>query len=281
MHPQPDELQRIIVGALTEDIGQGDITSAAIIGNDATASMRFVAREKLVVAGASLMGMVFTSLLDGMQYTPQAEEGAQLEAGAVLATLSGNAQAILAGERVALNLLQRMCGIATLTRAYVDAVAGTDTTILDTRKTAPGLRALDKYAVLCGGGANHRMRLDDGVMIKDNHIAVAGSIAQAVAQARQATPMLTRIEVECDTLAQVEEALNTEVDVILLDNMSLDDMRQAVSMAKGACKMEASGNVTLERVRAIAETGVDYISIGRLTHSVKAADIGLDMESAA
>ena len=194
----------------------------------------------------------------------------------MVASVNGSARSILAAERVALNLLQRMCGIATETAKYVEAVKETHCKILDTRKTMPGLRALDKYAVLCGGGQNHRMRLDDAVLIKDNHIAIVGSLREAVLAAKAGVPTTMQIEVECDTLEQVSEALEAGAQMLLLDNMSLDDLREAVTLAKGKARCEASGGVTLKTVTAIAETGVDYISVGALTHSVRAADIGLD-----
>ncbi len=208
-----------------------------------------------------------------------AADGARLRAGEVLMTVSGLARMILRAERVALNLVQRLCGIATLTRAFVEQVEGTGVGIVDTRKTTPGLRLLEKYAVRCGGGRNHRYGLSDGILVKDNHIAACGSISRAVTRLRAQIPHTIRIEVECDTLAQVEECLACGVDIIMLDNMDLSLMRRAVALVDGRALVEASGGVSRDTVRAIAETGVDLISVGALTHSAPAVDIGLDWES--
>lgn len=276
MQPPLDDLRRIVLTALQEDIGHGDITSQAVIPEHAETTLHMVTREPVVCAGLDVAGLVFEAIDPGVDYMPRLEDGQRAEAGAVLASVMGAARSILAGERVALNLVQRMCGIATQTARYVETVRETGAVILDTRKTMPGLRVLDKYAVRCGGGRNHRLRLDDAVLIKDNHIAIAGSLREAVANARANTPATTRVEVECDTLAQVSEALEAGADMLLLDNMALADMREAVIQAKGRAKCEASGNMTLDRVHEVAETGVDYISVGRLTHSVRNADIGLD-----
>jgi len=199
-----------------------------------------------------------------------------VEKGAILLEVSGSARSMLTAERTALNIVQRLSGIATETARYVDAIAGTKARLLDTRKTTPGLRALEKHAAACGGALNHRLGLDSGVMIKDNHIAVCGSIRAAVARARQVLPVLTKLEVECDRLEQVQEALGTEVDVIMLDNMSVSAMKEAVALVAGRVKLEASGGVRLETIRAIAETGVDYISTSKITQSAPAVDIGLD-----
>jgi len=213
-----------------------------------------------------------------IQCSSKVEDGQLLNAGEVLLEVNGNARAILAAERTALNFLARFCAVATLTRQYVQAVAGTNAIILDTRKTIPGFRMLDKYAVRIGGARNHRMRLDDGILIKDNHIAIYGSIEAAIQQARENAPSLVKIEVECDNLEQVQAAANAQADVILLDNMTYEQMRTAVEMVNGACKLEASGNMSLERVREVAETGVDFISVGRLTHSANNVDIGMDIK---
>jgi nicotinate-nucleotide pyrophosphorylase (carboxylating) len=267
------EIQDIIIRALHEDIGRGDVTVSATIPADARGSFKFVAREKMVVCGSEIASHVFGQLSPEIHFHGLIKDGAMVNPGTVIATVEGPTASILTGERVALNLWQRMSGIATITHSYVEAVQGTKAIIRDTRKTMPGLRVLDKYAVRMGGGQNHRMRLDDAVLIKDNHIAACGSVTAAIQKARsQNLPVM----VECDTLQQVEEALKAGVDSILLDNMSPEMLRQAVAVVKGRVKLEASGGVTLKNVRAIAETGVDYIAIGALTHSARAVDIGLD-----
>jgi len=271
------EFSDIITRALAEDIGAGDITSNLLIPENQTAQMAFVAREEMVACGVFIAELVYKILgaSASASVSVSASEGEIVKASSVLATATGNARALLAGERVALNLMQRMCGIASLTRQYVEAVRGTKAIILDTRKTMPNLRIADKYAVKIGGGQNHRFRLDDMVLIKDNHIALCGGIAGAVAKARAGTNL--PIVVECDTLAQVAEAIKTAPTRILLDNMSVDMLKQAVQMAGGLLKLEASGGVNLTTVRAIADTGVDYISVGALTHSATASDIGADI----
>jgi nicotinate-nucleotide pyrophosphorylase (carboxylating) len=276
MQPNPDEVRRIILNALAEDIGHGDVTSNSTIPESLETTLQFIPREPLVVAGIEVIGSVFETLDSQVDYQPRVLDGQAIEAGQVMASVMGNARALLAGERVALNLLARMCGIATETARYVKAIEGTGAVILDTRKTMPCLRELDKFAVRCGGGKNHRMRLDDAVLIKDNHIAAVGSVAQAVARAKAANPATMQIEVECDTLTQVREALEAGADMLLLDNMSLDDLRGSVTLAKGKARCEASGNMTLDSVRDVALTGVDFISVGRITHSVRNVDIGLD-----
>lgn len=273
---QPDShcVERIIADALAEDIGQGDITSSLLVPEQAMAELAFVAREPLVVCGLEMAQRVFMSLSDNMEFHMAVKEGAHLEADAKLMLVHGKARMILAAERVALNLLQRMSGVATLTARYADAVRGTRARILDTRKTMPGLRELDKYAVRVGGGLNHRMRLDEMVLIKDNHIALCGGIAGALRRARAGTAL--PVEVECDSLAQVQEALEAGADRIMLDNMDISSIRQAVERCGGRVLLEVSGGVTLENIRAIAQTGVDFISVGRITHSAPAVDIGLD-----
>lgn len=276
MQPSLEELQRIVVTALQEDIGHGDITSAALIPEHKEITLHYVTREPIVVAGIEVAGLVMEAVDPSVDFMARVENGERAEAGAVLASVMGNARSLLAAERVSLNLLQRMCGIATETAHYVEAVKDSHTKILDTRKTMPGLRVLDKYAVRCGGGHNHRMRLDDAVLIKDNHIAVVGSLKEAVASAKANTPATVRVEVECDTLEQVREAIEAGADMLLLDNMELDVMREAVLLAKGKAQCEASGNMVLKRVGEVADTGVDFISVGRLTHSVRNVDIGLD-----
>jgi nicotinate-nucleotide pyrophosphorylase (carboxylating) len=280
MQRSPD-IQSFLTQLLTEDIGQGDMTSAAIIAEDAQAHYAVVAREDMVLGGVNLAVMLFSMMDENIEIKPNYVDGALLKAGATLIEVRGLARAILAAERVALNLLQHLCGVATLSAQYVQAVQGLPVRIADTRKTIPGLRELQKYAVRCGGGANHRMGLDDGVLIKDNHIAIIGSIAEAVSSAKAATPLLTKIEVECDTLDQVQQAVKAGVDVVLLDNMDLDMLKQAVAIAKAAhITSEASGNISLETVRDVAQTGVDIISVGKLTHSARAVDIGLDIVTA-
>ncbi|HJN39826.1 MAG TPA: carboxylating nicotinate-nucleotide diphosphorylase [Chloroflexota bacterium] len=273
----PAEIQRVLVAAFAEDVGPGDITTAAIIPGDAAARARAVVREAGVIAGLPVFSDAFRFTDHAVQVVESIDDGAAVLPGDVIAELHGPAAAILTPERVALNFLQRMSGIATATARYVAAVAGTQARILDTRKTVPGLRLLDKYAVAAGGGHNHRLGLHDAILIKDNHIRAAGSLASAVTLAREAVPAdLPRFQVECDTLAQVDECLGLGVEWLLLDNMSLTDLRAAVARAAGRANLEASGGVNLDNVAAIAATGVDYISIGALTHSVIALDIGLD-----
>lgn len=276
MQPSQEDIQRIILTALAEDIGHGDVTSQVTIPEHAEVTMQFVTREPIVVCGLEIIRHAFLAVDAIVDFDTRVEESAKVPGGTILASVFGSARSILATERVALNLLQRMCGIATETARYVNAVAGTQAKILDTRKTMPGLRAFDKYAVRCGGGMNHRMRLDDAILIKDNHIAIVGSVGEAVVRARANAPATLRIEVECDTLVQVEEALASGADMLLLDNMDMESLKKAVGLAKGKARCEASGNMSLEIVRQVAETGVDFISVGRLTHSAKAADIGLD-----
>lgn len=274
--PDKHALQPLISLALREDIGKGDITSQLLIPEEARATMRLNAREPMVACGGFIAEMLYAALDASVKVTLRAREGQEVQAGDTLAELSGPARSLLTGERAALNLMQRMCGIATLTARYVGAVEGTGAVILDTRKTMPGLRLLDKYAVRAGGGQNHRMRLDDMVLIKDNHIALCGSVTAAVQKARQADGL--PVVVECDTLRQVEEALAAHPDRIMLDNMTPEQMRKAVLLAAGKIPLEASGGVSLDNVQAIARSGVHYISIGRLTHSAPAADIGADVE---
>ncbi len=270
------EFTDIIKRALAEDIGQGDITSNLLIPENQKAEMSFVAREEMVACGLFIPGLVYEILGGGVSVSVTVEEGKIVAKNTALATVKGNARMLLAGERVALNIMQRMCGIASLTRRYVDAVKGTKAVILDTRKTMVNLRLADKYAVTVGGGKNHRMRLDDMVLIKDNHIALCGGIKEAVAKARAGTKL--PIVVECDTLTQLEEAIIARPDRILLDNMDNEKLRKAVALIAGKIPLEASGGVSLETVGGIAKTGVDYISVGKITHSVPAVDIGADIE---
>jgi nicotinate-nucleotide pyrophosphorylase (carboxylating) len=270
-----DVLERAVYAALAEDVGEGDVTTEATVNAEAVGVATLVLRERGVVCGLRAAETVFRALDDEIAFEPLVEEAALVEPGPV-ARISGSLRAILTGERTALNFLARLSGIATLARRYVAALEGTGVEILDTRKTTPGLRALEKYAVLTGGGRNHRFGLDDGVLVKDNHLRAAGSVTAAVERLRATTDL--PVEVECDTLAQVGEALAAGADAILLDNMSLDELGAAVSLTGGRARLEASGGVTLETVRAIAETGVDEISVGALTHSARSLDVSLELE---
>ncbi len=284
MKPSPETVSRVIGDALEEDIRSGDITCEAVIAEDATLSLVMRARQPLVAAGIEIGLAAFRRLAPETKFSGLAADGVMAGAGDVLARISGPARALLTAERTALNLIQHLSGVATLTRRYADAIEGTGAALLDTRKTTPGLRELEKYAALVGGARNHRMGLYDAVLIKDNHIAVAGSVAQAVRRALAAGH--GAIEVECDTLEQTAQALEAGAVHILLDNMDLSALRQAVALAAtatateangGRVVLEASGGVTLENIRGIAETGVDFISVGRITQSAPAVDIGLDM----
>jgi nicotinate-nucleotide pyrophosphorylase (carboxylating) len=272
-----EQIDRIIANALAEDIGDGDVTTLHTIPADAVLHGVFLAKEAGVVAGLEVVRSVFGQVDPAVEVAFDLADGDRVEASQVFGSVRGPGRALLTGERVALNFLQRMSGIATLTRLYVDAVAGTRAIILDTRKTAPGLRVLDKWAVRLGGGQNHRIGLYDMAMIKDNHIAAVGGIAEAVRRVRAGDERGRPIEVEVTTLEQLREALDQPIDRILLDNMSLAQMREAVRIATGRIPLEASGNVNLDTVAAIAATGVDYISSGALTHSVAALDISLDI----
>lgn len=274
-----EEILEAIRRALNEDIGPGDVTTESIVPPQALMRGQIIAKQDGIVAGLDVAEAVYHVLDPEVQFQAQVEEGARVQRGQVLALVSGRARSLLTAERTALNFLGRMSGIATLTRQFVEAVAGTKAVILDTRKTAPGLRAVDKLAVRRGGGKNHRFGLYDMALIKDNHIDFAGSIAEAVQRVRTAAPQV-EIEVEARTLDEVREALALGVTRILLDNMTLDMLREAVRLVGGRAKLEASGNVSLENVRAIAETGVDYISIGALTHSAKVFDLSFDYLSA-
>ena len=276
MSPElPAEISQYISRALEEDIGSGDVTTDTIVPANASLRGRIVAKENGVVAGLEIARQVMLSLDHDVKFVAEAEDGTKVERGAVLADIQGPARALLTGERIALNFLGRMSGISTLTRKFVDAVSGTKAVILDTRKTAPGLRLTDKLAVRLGGGQNHRTGLFDMVLIKDNHIDFAGSITAAVERVRASGTKL-EIEVETRTLDNVREALALGVERILLDNMSIDTMREAVGICDGRAKLEASGNVTLDNVLEVAGTGVDYISVGALTHSPKVFDVSLE-----
>ncbi len=265
---------------LAEDLGRGDVTTLLLVPPDLRGRGKIVAKAPGVLAGIGVAAEVFRLLDAGIRFDPKKGDGDELAPGQVVAELEGPLAAILGAERLALNLLQRLSGIATLTRAYVRAVAGTKAKILDTRKTTPGLRALEKYAVRVGGGQNHRFGLFDGILIKDNHIAAVGGVAEAVRRAKAGAPHHLKVEVEVRDLAELEAALSAGADLILLDNMDESTIREAVRLAGGRVPLEASGNMTLKRVRRVAEAGVDYISVGALTHSAPALDLSLEVTHA-
>ena len=277
--PQELVLQHVRA-ALTEDIGSGDVTTLATVPEDATARAALVAREEMVVCGVAFAKAAFQEISSFLQVETLIPDGTRVQSGEALMHIAGPARALLTAERVALNFMQRLSGVATLTARFVQVVAGTPTVILDTRKTTPGWRELEKYAVACGGGRNHRFGLWDMVLIKDNHLAALraappNAIAAAVQRAREKFPAL-QVEVEADTLEQVRQAADAGADIILLDNMTLEELRLAVQLVGGRAKTEASGGVNLQTVRGIAETGVNFISVGALTHSARAVDLGLD-----
>ena len=270
-------IEPVVRAALAEDLGRaGDITTDAIIPASETARAVIAAREAGVVSGLIAADLAFKLMDPNVRLTPRAPDASEVAAGSVIAELEGPARALLTGERVALNFLVHLSGVATATQRLVKSVAGTKARIICTRKTLPGLRVLQKYAVRCGGGFNHRFGLDDAVLIKDNHIAAAGGVAASIRALRGRLGPMVKIEVEVDTLAQLEEALSAGAEAILLDNMPPEMMKRAVAITNGRASLEASGGVTLERVRAIAESGVDFISSGALTHSARAMDVGLD-----
>jgi nicotinate-nucleotide pyrophosphorylase (carboxylating) len=273
-----EAVRKIIRRALEEDIRSGDVTTSAALTGAETGLATALAKEDLVVAGMDVFREVFRIRDGGLIFEAALSDGVRAPRGTILATVTGSLASILTAERVALNLFQRMCGIATLTRQFVDAVAGTEAKILDTRKTMPGLRILDKYSVRIGWGHNHRYGLYDGVLIKDNHIEAAGGIAEAVRRVRGQAPLMVKIEVEVKNLVEVEEALSAGADIIMLDNMPVDAMKKSVQLIRGRALVEASGNVTLSTVREIAGTGIDFISAGALTHSARAADISLKVK---
>ena len=273
-----EDVRKIIHRALEEDIRSGDVTTSAALAGSETGMGTALAKEDLVVAGLDVFREVFRVRDGSLVFETALSDGDQVPRGTILATVAGSLASILTAERIALNLFQRMCGIATLTKQFVDAVAGTKAKILDTRKTMPGLRILDKYSVKVGGGTNHRYGLYDGVLIKDNHIEAAGGIEQAIRRVRSKAPLLVKIEVEVKNLAEVEEALAACADLIMLDNMHVEAMKQALQRIGGKALVEASGNVTLSTVSEIAATGVDLISVGALTHSARAADISLKVK---
>lgn len=276
----PEALLEVARRALREDLGRGDVTSQAAIPPDLRARGRFVARRELVVSGLGAAAAVFYEAGE-VEFVPLAGEGEIASGGAVLAEVAGPARVVLAAERVALNLLMRLCGVATLTRRYVSAVEGTGARIADTRKTTPGLRALEKAAVRAGGGVNHRFGLDDGILLKDNHLALAGGVAEAVRRARAGAPHLLKVEVEVESERELREALAAGADAVLLDNMTPEEARRCIRVARRerpGVVVEVSGGVDLGTVRAYAEAGADLISVGALTHSAPAADISLEVE---
>jgi len=274
----PATVARIVRAALREDIGRGDVTSMLTVPPETQARGVLLAKQDGVMAGGYVVAECCAQNDPGSRYEQSVAEGERFAPGDHLGTVAGSARGLLGAERVALNFLQRLCGVATLTRQFADAVAGTGACITDTRKTTPGLRALEKAAVLAGGGSNHRFALYDGILIKDNHIRLAGGIAQAIARARCRAPHMLRIEVETAHLGEVREALEAGADVIMLDNMDDEAMAEAVRIVGERALLEASGGMTFERVRAVAETGVDLISVGALTHSAPAIDISLELE---
>jgi nicotinate-nucleotide pyrophosphorylase (carboxylating) len=273
---QPDDYRDIVARALAEDVGHGDVTTTATVPWDARGRGVFLVKAPLVVAGIDIAIEVFRQIDPAIVATMRHDDGESLAPGDVIAEVHGSARTLLVGERTALNILQRLSGIATMTRGFVDASQGR-ITILDTRKTTPTLRRLEKYAVATGGGTNHRIGLFDAILIKDNHVRLAGSVARAVALARAAQPALT-IEVEAQTLAEVDEALAARADIVLVDNMATADIRAAVAKVRGRAKVEISGGVTLARIPELAETGADFVSVGALTHSAPAVDISFEIE---
>lgn len=272
------QINRIIELSIQEDIANGDISTEAIIRKDQNAQAKLIAKQNGVIAGLTIAEKVFKNSDDKIILTKHFEDGQHVSTGDLIASIEGNFAALLNGERTALNFLQRMSGIATKTNLFVKELAGTKTKLLDTRKTAPGHRLLDKYAVKTGGGENHRIGLFDMVMLKDNHIKAANGIANAVEQVKSKWGNKYKIEVEASNLEEVIEALNSSVDIIMLDNMNIENISEAVKLIGGKCKTEVSGNVTIDKLKQIAETGVDYISVGELTHSVMTLDISMKFE---
>ncbi len=276
MQLEYNKIKDLVSKALSEDIGKGDITSQAVIGKGTKASFSFVTRQPIIISGVDVVKEVFRQIDKTINIKVLCSDGYKAGSGKTIIKIKGNASSILAGERVALNFIQHMSGIATYTNKFVNEVKGTGAIILDTRKTLPGLRLIEKYAVKCGGGRNHRMGLYDGILIKDNHIAICGSIRKAIELAKKKNPK-KKIEIECDNLKQVKEAIYYGADVILLDNMTVDQLKKAVKLVNKKVPLEASGNVNIINVKKIAKTGVDFISIGSITHSAPNADIGLDL----
>ena len=274
----PSAYSHLVDAALREDIGHGDITTSACVADDQTAVARLVAKEDLVLAGIQVALECFFNLDDELEILKVKEDGSFVKKGQDLLMVEGNARALLMAERSALNFLQRLCGIATLSRRFAEAVKGTKTRVVDTRKTTPGWRELEKYAVRVGGASNHRFGLDDGVLIKENHIAAAGGVGKAIAACRAAAHHLLKIEVEVTDLKQLKEALDAKAEVIMLDNMAPEMVAEAVKVAAGRAVLEASGNMSLDTVAVYAKTGVDLLSVGALTHSAKASDISMYLE---
>lgn len=272
-----NELTSFIEMALKEDIGPGDITTEALVPPGVQGKAEIIAKETLVLAGVEVAREVFHQVNPDISFTTNYADGSELAPSTIIATLEGPLASLLTAERLALNLIQRLSGVATMTRQYVRKIEGTKARILDTRKTTPGLRALEKYAVRVGGGENHRFGLFDGVLIKDNHIAAVGSITEAVERARKKASHILKIEVETENLEQVKEALSAGADIIMLDNMDIESMREAVRLINGKALVEASGGINLDNVRQVAETGVDLISVGAITHSARAMDISMEI----
>ena len=272
---EKQRIRTLIENALAEDLGWGDVTTTSVLSGGEQGTAVAIAKDGLIVAGVSIFAEVFQVVAPSLSIKQLKNDGEKVAKGQIIAEITGELGNILRAERVALNIFQRLCGIATMTGRYVEAVRGTRAKIVDTRKTLPGFRVLDRYAVTVGGGSNHRFGLSDGILIKDNHIDAVGSITEAVARCRQKAHHLLKIEVECRNLDDVREALRCGADVIMLDNMTIPQMKQAVALVGGKALLEASGNVSLETVGEIAATGVDLISVGAITHSVKAADISL------
>lgn len=275
-----NEIERIIDIALIEDIGAGDVTSTITIPVGTNASFVIRAREEIVVCGCDIAALVFSKIESRgkVETTIKIQDGKIAKAGDVLIAGDGDARSIMAAERVALNLLRQMCGVATVTKQFVEQIKGTKAKLLDTRKTIAGLRSLQKYAVTVGGGHNHRFGLYDGILIKDNHIAICGGIKNALEMAKNKAPAGFKIEIECDTISQLKDALKFGADMVLLDNMSIKDLKDAVKIVSGKIPIEASGGVTIKTIRKIAETGVDFVSVGSITNTPANVDIGLDME---
>ncbi len=276
----PQLIEEQIGPFLREDIGFGDLTSTIMIDADVTGLFDINARQPITVAGIDVAAAVFRRCEPHCMFDIRIQDSETIEAGTIMARVSGKARGILTAERTALNLLQHLSGIATYTALFVAEIKGTGVQLIDTRKTTPGLRALEKHAVTCGGGRNHRLALDGGVLIKDNHIAVAGSLTAAISRAKSQVPTLVKVQVECDTLNQVLEAVEAGADLLLLDNMEPNTMREAVAIVDGRIPLEASGGITLDTIRAKAESGVDFISTSKITQSAPAADIGLDEATA-
>jgi nicotinate-nucleotide pyrophosphorylase (carboxylating) len=276
--PAPEALEQLAREALAEDVGSGDVTSEGVVGEAATARAAILVKRPGVVCGLDAAAAVFRAVDPDVSFEALAADGDRIDdVPADVAHIEGPARALLTGERTALNLLGRLSGIATLTRRYVDAVGGTGAEILDTRKTTPGLRGLEKHAVRCGGGRNHRFGLDDGILIKDNHIRLAGGLAEAVRRMKAANQEMP-IEIEAQSLDQVDEAIQSGADIILLDNLTIDQVKDALARIAGRAKVEISGGVTLERIPELARTGADYVSVGALTHSAPAADLSFELE---